>query len=386
MNALQLPRPRESGHLESLRDEVREFLTTNLRNQSYSFFGEFDAGFSQALGKRGWIGMAFPRQYGGTDRSILERHIVLEELLAARAPIYAHSIADRQSGPLLLRFGQEWQRREILPRIAAGTCYFCIGMSEPGSGSDLASVRTRATKVDGGYRVTGSKIWTSSAHRSHYMILLCRTGGAGENRHGGLTQLLVDMKTPGVTCRPITNIAGEVDFNEVLFDDAFIGDEMLVGEDGGGWSQVTSELSFERSGPERFLSAQGLLEELVRVLHVGLKGGVTAVHHTRGVEAVGRLVAHLATLRRMSRSIATMLDQGQDPALQAAIVKDLGSVYEQEIPEIIRLVADVEPDTDSENSLAAAMAEVMLRAPSFTLRGGTTEVLRGIIARGIGVR
>ena len=138
MISLQLPRPHESAELDALRAEVRAFLATELRNTSYSFFGEFDPAFSEALGRRGWVGMSFPRQYGGGARSVLERHVVLEELLAARAPIYAHSIADRQSGPLLLRFGQEWQRREILPKIAAGTCYFCIGMSEPDSGSDLA--------------------------------------------------------------------------------------------------------------------------------------------------------------------------------------------------------------------------------------------------------
>ena len=380
MISLQLPRPHESAALDTLRAEVREFLAAELRNQSYSFFGEFDPAFSEALGRRGWVGMSFPRQYGGGARSVLERHVVLEELLAARAPIYAHSIADRQSGPLLLRFGQEWQRRDILPRIAAGTCYFCIGMSEPDSGSDLASVRTRGKRVEGGWRVNGAKIWTSSAHRSHYMVLLCRTGEPGQGRHGGLSQLLVDLKTPGITCRQIVNMAGEVDFNEVVFDNAFIGDDMLIGEEGQGWKQVTSELSFERSGPERFLSAQGLLEEVVGVL----QGAVG--HSPAGAIAVGRLVAHLSTLRRMSRSIATLLDRGEEPAMQAAIVKDLGTVYEQEVPEVLRLLAEAEPDTTSANPYSAALAEVMLRAPSCTLRGGTTEILRGIIARGIGAR
>ena len=234
--------------------------------------------------------------------------------------------------------------------------------------------------MEGGWRVNGAKIWTSSAHRAHYMVLLCRTGEPGQGRHGGLSQLLVDLKTPGVTCRQIVNMAGEVDFNEVVFEDAFIGDEMLIGEEGQGWKQVTSELSFERSGPERFLSAQGLLEEVVGVLHR------TVGHSQAGAIAVGRLVAHLSTLRRMSRAIATLLDRGEEPAMQAAIVKDLGTVYEQEIPEVLRLLAEAEPDTTSASPYAAALAEVMLRSPSCTLRGGTTEILRGIIARGIGAR
>ncbi len=387
MNTLQLPRPFDSPALDALRTEVREFLATELRNQSYSFFGEFDPEFSEALGRRGWIGMAFPKQYGGGARSVLERHVVLEELLAARAPMYAHSIADRQSGQLLLRFGQEWQRREILPKIAAGKCYFSIGMSEPDSGSDLASVRTRATKVEGGWRINGAKIWSSSAHRTHYMILLCRTGEPGAARHAGLSQMLIDLKaTKGVTCRPIINMAGEYDFNEVFFEDAFVGDEMLIGEEGDGWKQVTSELSFERSGPERFLSAQGLLEQMVGVLHAAGASAIGAGTRERCAVAVGRMVAHLCTLRRMSRSIATMLERGEEPALQAAIVKDLGTLYEQEIPEVLRLLLDAEPDTTSPSPYVVALAETMLRSPSCTIRGGTTEILRGIIARGIGAR
>lgn len=383
---LEMPRPALTRELDELRSQVREFLSSHLQNRSYSFFGEFDPAFSEALGRRGWIGMAIPRRYGGGERSVLARHVVLEELLVARAPVYAHSVADRQSGQLLMKFGQEWMRRDILPRIAAGTCYFCIGMSEPGSGSDLASARTRAERVAGGYRVTGSKIWTSSAHRSDYMILLCRTGPAGASRHEGLTQLLVDMKnTTGVTCRPIVNMAGETDFNEVFFDDAFIGDEMLIGTEGSAWAQVTSELSFERSGPERFLSSYGLLEELALWLRSSSRQNRPEAWHA-ATQALGRLTAHLATLRRMSRSIATMLDEGDEPALQACIVKDLGTVFEQEVPEVVRLIVETEPDAESHDALTAGLSEVMLRAPSFTIRGGTTEVLRGIIARGVGVR
>ena len=133
---------------------------------------------AEALGARGWIGMTWPTRYGGHERSALERYVVIEELLAAGAPVYAHWVADRQSGPLLLRFGSEEQRQTILPRIAAGECYFAIGMSEPDSGSDLASVRTRAERTNDGWRIDGTKVWTSNAHRSHYMIALCCTGPA----------------------------------------------------------------------------------------------------------------------------------------------------------------------------------------------------------------
>lgn len=379
MSRLSFPRPQQSEIGERLRAEVRDFIDGwHGDRHGAASFGGFDPAFSEALGRRGWIGMGFPKRYGGGGYGLTERLVVLEELLAVRAPIFAHSVAERQSGPLLLRFGSEQQREEVVPRIAAGTCYFCIGLSEPDSGSDLASVRTRATKVDGGWRVNGAKIWTSSAHRTHYMILLCRTAPAGEVRQAGLSQFLVDMKTPGITCRPIVNIAGDHDFNEVHFQDVFLADDTLIGTEGQGWQQVTSELAFERSGPDRFMSHMGAVEEFVAALR--------REPSTEGARTLGRLVAHLSTLRRMSRSIATMINDGQDAALHAALIKDLGSCFEQEIPETLRLVMQAEPEPGSADAYSAALANVILHAPSCTIRGGTKEVLRGIVAKSLGLR
>jgi alkylation response protein AidB-like acyl-CoA dehydrogenase len=382
MNKISFPRPRQSELGERLRLEVREFLDNwqgdMHKETAATCFGGFDPQFSEALGARGWIGMGFPTQYGGGGYGLIERYVVLEELLGARAPMTAHAVADRQSGFLLLRYGNERQREEILPRIAAGTCFFCIGMSEPDSGSDLAATRTRGTKVDGGWLINGTKIWTTNAHRMHYMVLFCRTSPANDSRHAGLSQFLVDMKTPGITCRPIINIAGDHDFNEVHFEDVFLPDDALIGAEGQGWEQVTSELAFERSGPERFLSYLSAVEELT----IALKRQRTV----EGTRALGRIVAHLNTLRRMSRSIAMMIADDQDPALHAAMVKDLGTCFEQEIPEILRLVMQTQPDRGSLDPYCAALANAMLQAPSSTIRGGTKEVLRGMVARGLGLR
>ena len=380
MTAFTFPAP-PPADVEGLRAEVRDFLATELaarkpRDRARSWSG-FDADFSRKLGERGWIGMTWPKAYGGHERSALERYVVLEEMRAAGAPVAAHWIADRQSGPLLLKVGTEEQRRSILPRIAAGECFFCIGMSEPDSGSDLAAVRTRATPVEGGFRVTGTKLWTTYAHKSHYMILFCRTGSQ-EERQGGTSQLLVDLNTPGITIRPIADLSGEHHFNEVVFEDAFIPDSALIGRMGDGWNQVMGELAFERSGPERFLSSFTLLVELVRAL-----GNAPS---DRAREAVGRLTAHIVTLRRLSRSVAGMLQNGENPALQAALVKDLGALVEQEIPEIVRGVVSVEPSLQADTELAAVLAHTILNAPAFSLRGGTREILRGIIARGLGLR
>ena len=384
MQALSFATPPHSPKAEALRGEVRAFLTKEIADrtpqQRGRSWGGFDAEFSRKMGAQGWIGMTWPKRYGGHERSALERYVVLEEMLTAGAPVGGHWVADRQSGPLLIRVGTDKQKDDILPRIAAGECYFCIGMSEPDSGSDLASVRTRASAVQGGFLVNGTKVWTSNAHRCHYMILLCRTGEKGEERHAGLTQFLVDLKNidSGLEIRPILDLSGEHHFNEVVFTDMFLPEDAVLGSLGSGWAQVTSELAFERSGPERFLSSFTLLVELTRALG--------PAPSERAAIALGRLVAHVLTLRRLSRSVAGMLQAGQNPAIQAALVKDVGTGFEQEIPEIARLLIAVEPDSESTQNFLAVLAHTILHAPSFTLRGGTREILRGMIARGLGLR
>jgi hypothetical protein len=375
------PPPPFTEDLEALRGAVRAFLADELADRpavrrAGSWSG-FDRSFSRKVAQRGWIGMTWPRKYGGHEKSALHRYVVIEEMLAAGAPVSAHWVADRQSGPTLLRFGSEEQRASILPRIAAGECCFCIGMSEPDSGSDLAAARTRATPTDGGYRVTGTKVWTTNAHEAQYMILFCRTG-VQEDRQGGTSQFLVDMTLPGIAVRPILDMSGEHHFNEVVFDGVFLPSSALIGRLGDGWRQVTSELSYERSGPERFLSSFTLLVELIRALGPEPSDGAVC--------AVGRLTAHLIVLRRLSRSVAGMLERGEDPQLQAAIVKDLGALIEQEIPEIARKLVAEEPELKSTRDFCAVLAYTILHAPSFSLRGGTREILRGIIARGLGLR
>jgi alkylation response protein AidB-like acyl-CoA dehydrogenase len=384
MQILDFAPPPPSPAAEALRREVRDFLAAEIADRPPAARAESWSGsdpeFSRKLGARGWIGMTWPKRYGGHERSALERYVVLEEMLAAGAPVGSHWVADRQSGPLLLRLGTEQQRQQILPRIAAGECYFCIGMSEPDSGSDLASVRTRAVAVPGGFRVNGTKLWTSGAHRCHYMILFCRTGSDGaDDRHGGTSQFLVDLhRTEGLSIRPVLQLSGDHHFNECVFQDAFLPEDALIGALGDGWRQVTGELAYERSGPERFLSSFTLLVELVRALGPDPS--------ERAAIAIGRISAHIMILRRLSRSVAGMLGAGSDPALQAAVVKDLGALVEQEIPEIARLLVASEPEAQSTDRFLAVLAHTILHAPSFSLRGGTREILRGIIARGLGLR
>ena len=369
--------------LESLRQHVRDFISEHGAHWSSLQRGEswsgFDADFSAKLGARGWIGMTWPKAYGGHERTAFERYVVLEELLAAGAPVAAHWFADRQTGPLLLKFGTDEQKQTLLPRMARGECFTCIGMSEPNSGSDLAAVETRAIPVEGGWRVNGTKLWTTYAHEAHYMVLFCRTDGARVDRQSGTSQLLVDLKAPGITIAPILDMAGRHHFNEVVFEDVFVPNSALIGIQGQGWAQVTSELAFERSGPERYLSSFRLLVELVRALR-GNADDAQAL-------AIGRLASHIVTLRHLSKSVTSMLQEGLDPQLQASIVKDLGAVLEQEIPEIVRtLFIHDRAGPMAQARLYEVLSQAVMNAPSYSLRGGTREILRGIISRGLGLR
>ncbi len=368
---------------EELRAQVREFLRSEYpasRRRNSDFTSGHDPEFSQALGAQGWIGMTWPKAYGGHERTFFERYVVTEELLAAGAPVSAHWIADRQSGPLLLRYGSEAQREKHVAAIARGESYFSIGMSEPNSGSDLASVRTTASEVEGGWVINGTKLWSTDAHRNHFMVALVRTEAPSKNRHAGLSQFIVDLKKDGVEVRPIRNMTGNEDFNEVVFTDYFVSAEDLVGEPGNGWAQVTSELGYERSGPERFLSAFRILVELARSLQEqAARGEVSQQQKAQ----LGGLVAQLITLRRMSISVAGMLQRGDSPNVEAALVKELGNNYEKLVPEVARLVLPLQRRS---GQLNAALQDTLLLSPSFTLRGGTREILRGVIARGLGLR
>ena len=375
---LQFDRVSLDAETENLRAEVRQFLDTNRQHFPYpnsDFCTGHDAEFSRKLGAKGWIGMSWPKQYGGGERTFFERYVVTEELLAAGAPVSAHWIADRQSGPLLLRFGSEQQRQTYLPKITRGEAFFSIGMSEPDTGSDLASVRTTAVREGDQYRINGTKIWTTDAHRNHFIICLVRTEAASDNRHAGMSQIIVDLREDSVAVRPIANMAGGEDFNEVVFEDVMVPADRVVGAPGNGWAQVTSELSYERSGPERFLSAFRVFVELTRAC-----GEDPAPHEAA---AIGRIASHIMALRRMSISVAGMLQNSKDVAVEAALVKELGNNFEKLLPEIARLAA---PESARSGLFRESFEATLLLSPSFTLRGGTREILRGVIARGLGLR
>ncbi|MEP1214172.1 MAG: acyl-CoA dehydrogenase family protein [Marinobacter sp.] len=380
----KFPAPEIDGSIDELRKEVRTFLDTEVRSGGFipvtdCWCAGVDPEFSRKLGQKGWIGVTWPREYGGRELSALHRYVITEELLVAGAPVHAHWIADRQSGPLILATGTEDMKCNILPRIAAGECFVALGLSEPESGSDLASVRTRARKVDGGWEITGTKLWSSGAKHCQYMTVLARTSERDPNqRHEGLTQFLVPLNSTGVTVRGIRDMSGVEHFNESHFEKVFVPDDAVLGAVGAGWKQITSELALERSGPERFLSTFVALEKVLQ------QGASSITGHQAAV--IGSLLARIRALRAMSLGVAALLGQGHSPEVEAALVKDLGTRLEQDIVERLREFWPVHLKQSYGDELQRLMSDSLLRQPSFTLRGGTNEVLKGIIARGMGLR
>lgn len=369
----------EDDTLRSLRREVRSFLEDEVARGAIvpgvdTWLTQWDTDFTRRLAERGWLGMTIPAEYGGHGRSFLERFVVTEELLAAGAPVAAQWVADRQIAPTLLRFGTSMQKDRYLPGIAAGELCFAIGMSEPDSGSDLASVRTKGERVDGGWKVTGTKVWTSGAHEADAFFALARTSPVDpQDRHAGLSQFIVELRQPGVEIRPIISMGGQHHFNEVHLDGVFIPDELVLGEIGSGWRQVTSELGFERSGPERFMSTIRLQAEVVRA----------AAQDPVADPQVGATLARLWGLHQMSMAVSGALQRTEDADVAAAMVKIIGTDLEGSIAEEANLALG---SGGSDEQLAALMTTALLQRPGFTLRGGTTEVLRGVVARGLGMR
>jgi acyl-CoA dehydrogenase len=362
--------------------QTREFLARHRDAGIFTpacdaWLSGFSPSFSRLLGDQGWIGLTWPVAYGGLGLGQRHRFAVTEELLAAGAPVAAHWIADRQSGPSILQYGTEEQKRRFLPQIAAGQCFFAIGMSEPDSGSDLASVRTTARKTDSGWVLAGRKLWTSHAHRAHQMITLCRTAAAGEDRHAGLSQLIVDLKSPGITVNPVRLIDGGHHFNEVFLDDVVLPESALLGVEGQGWEQVTRELTFERGGPERYMSTFPLVVAALARSHDG----------PASRQVVGKIVADLWSLRQLSVEVLAQSASSLRPAaLSAAITKDLGTRLEQDLIDAVRQLVETEADQTAADDYERLLAEAILHSPGFTIRGGTTEILRGVISKMSGLQ
>lgn len=358
-----------------LQLEVRTFLDERLPPGSYEVSlgmpGLSDPDFSRDLGRRGWLGMALSPQYGGGGRTAVERLIVVEALLARGAPVAYHWVADRQSGPSIQRFGSDLQKQRYLPGIVRGELSFAIGMSEPDAGSDLASVSSRAERCDEGWRINGTKIWTSGAAEATQILGLFRTS---PDRYGGLTQFIIDTDTPGIAVSPISFIDGTRHFCEVVFDDVVISDDQRLGDVGDGWMQNTSELVLERGGVDRWMSMVLVIERWAPTIDPD---------DDVALGDLGVMTARLRALRALSLSLARLVDEGESPATEAAMVKELATRFEQDCVEMVTRHVDHAPELTSTDELESLLARAILVAPSWSIRGGTNEILRTVVAKGL---
>lgn len=380
---------RDSPEQARLRAEVREFVSADPAVRARAFpedgwIAGFDPEFSKRLAARGWLGMTWPKQYGGRERSYLDRLIVTEELLLAGAPVAAHWFGDRQIGPALLAHGTPEQKAELVPRIARAEISFCIGMSEPDAGSDLAALNTRADLDGDEFVIRGQKIWTSFASHADYCYLVARTN-ADAARHKGISELLVPMSAPGITVRPIKDMIGESHFGELFFDEVRVARSALIGKLDHGFYQIMQQLDFERSGIERLISNAPLWRDAKRL---AAERGLTR-RDPELRDQIALVEIALRAGRGLIYRVAEMLSAGRVPNYEAAVAKTFCTSLEQRLADLVSRIAGgagTLEGGDPRALLAGRAARSLLYAPAYTIQGGTNNVLRNIIAtRGLGL-
>lgn len=344
------------------------------------------------MAERGWIGMTWPREHGGQGRPYVDKAILMEELFRVQAPIGYHFLADRQVGPALIHFGSKQQKEFFLPRIVRADegVSFCLLFSEPNAGSDLAGVATTALREGDEYIVNGQKVWTSRAHVADFGWLLARTDpDPSANRYRSVSEFIVDMKSPGITVRPIVNMAGESNFNEVFFEDVRVPAASLVGEENAGFKQIMAQMDYERAGLERLMQNYPLFEQLKQHVRDMDPSETPETLRAWARDQVAQLEIEYSVGRLLCYYTAWTIDQGKTPTAQAAMCKAFCTRYEQKVndvaSQILGPVCQIRRG-DPWSPLRGDLAESLLWGPSYTLQGGSVEVLKNIVAlRGLGL-
>jgi alkylation response protein AidB-like acyl-CoA dehydrogenase len=374
----------------AFRDELRAFLAEQLPDWWRGMFVDdarampFTRELCRRLADRGWLTMAWPSEYGGRDASVWLQTVVREEMWAHEEPRGPQYMNLNYIGPLIMRFGTPEQRAEFLPPMARGEVLWTQLFSEPDAGSDLASLRTRARDDGDHFVVNGQKIWSSYADApADWGLLLARTD-PDVPKHAGISVLLLDMTTPGVTVRPIPTMAGPHEFNEVFFDDVIVPRERLLGTQNGGWDVITAGLTFERVGIARYARAAAVLE--LAVEHANAAGLAGDPH-------VRRLLADLGTrieaARLLNYRAISMQARGDVPTVEASIARMHNTTVEQltgnVVMEVIGAASQLRAD-DPDAPARGAPTRHWLRNIPTTVAAGTLEVQKNIVAqRGLGL-
>ncbi len=364
-----------SQSFEDLRREVRGFLEEELGKGDFETLPEawlkgFSRDFSKKLARRGYIGFTVPEEYGGRGRSYKERLVLAEELLKYGAPVAAHWMTDRQICASILTNGSEEQKNFFLPRIVKGEVFFCIAMSEPDAGSDLASLKTWAREEGNYFIINGKKIWVCWAHLADYMYLLARTGEY-DKKHKGLSEFLINMRTRGIKTRLIRDMTDIPHFNEVFLDDVRVPRNCLLGEKDRGWYQATPQLDYERSGIERIMGCYPLIKAIRDFITDGY-----------GRIRFSEMLIEFEVGKTLLRRIAWLMDEGKLTSKDTAVAKVFATEFCQRFSNFAL------------NSLSGTLKRGIpekwvsleyLISPGFTIQGGTSEILRNIIARTLGL-
>lgn len=348
--------------LVALRSEAQHFadeVTAGLDVLEDSWVIGYSREASEEMGRRGWLGITWPTEAGGGGKSPLHRFVLAETLISRGAPVAASWFADRQIGPVLLAFGTEEQRRAFLPDILAGRSSWCVGMTEPDAGSDVASVRTRAVRDGDTLVVTGTKVWTSFAAVADWCYLICRTDPDAP-AHRGLSELIVDMHSPGIAVRTIRDMTGNEHFCEVTFDEVRVPADRLVGELNGSFRQVMRQLEHERGGIDRLASNAAIYRDAL-------------ARAETSDPLVRQEIAAIESGYRVGRLLVLREVLGQAPPSFSAATKTLCTEHEQRVA---RFAASV---TGAESTLWNRVARGLCYAPAYTIMGGTTQVLRNVV-------
>ncbi|MCI0437622.1 MAG: acyl-CoA dehydrogenase family protein [Chloroflexi bacterium] len=379
---------------EAFRDELRGFLKRELP-EDWSGLSEADSDedwkftlqMRRKLADKGWLTMAWPSEYGGMGASHMMQVIFAEEMSYHRAP-GRDAFGTRMLAPTLMIHGTEEQKREHLPPIARGETQWCQGYSEPESGSDLASLQTRAVEDGDDFVINGTKIWTSSAHRADHIMVLTRTDPSAP-KHRGISFLLADMRTPGLEVRPIVNMASEHSFNMVIFDNVRVPKKNLVGELNRGWYVGATLLDFERSGVDYSAGSRRTLEELVEFSKTHSKNGRVLAEDPVVRNRLADLAVEVEVSRLISYNIAWMQSRGMVPNKEASMGKVFGTELQQHVVRtginLLGLYGQLEPDSKYA-PLKGRIEKGYMTSVSATIAAGTSEIQRNIIAtRGLGL-
>lgn len=380
-----------------LRGQVREVVESELAAGSFevdsmAIVAPVSQSFSKKMAERGWIGINWPEAYGGQGKGHQEKMIILEEMYRYHAPTGYHFMAERQIGPSLIKFGTQWQKEKFLPRIikAEDRAMFCVLLSEPDAGSDLASVSTTAVKDGDYYIINGQKVWTSEAHEADYGSLIAKTNlDESVPKHQTCSEFIVDMKAQGVTIRPLINLAGVHNFNEVFFDNVKVHKKYMIGEENNGFKQIMAQVDFERSGIERLMQNYPVytaLKEFIDNMEPEDKKGD---HYAWIRDTMAQIETEYQVGRLMCYQTAWIIDQGRKPTIQAATSKAFCTQFEQRLNDLaMKIMGPVSTIRKGSKNMPAILdiAACYLWGASYTLQGGTIEVLKNIIAqRGLGL-